>query len=366
MNILLLTDDMLPGGVPRHVVDLANGLSERGVDVIVAATDGSSRNGLCEGTRFVNLPITHHQSLRKNYSGLPEVIPGLIREVTRSKVQIIHSHKRYSDVLARMVATVTRVKHVSTCHNTFNDFKRLSPFGDFTIACSDVVHEMLVKEFRKPGDKVRMIYYGVVPLREFENGTALSARIDLGFESTTRVVASIGHLSKAKDRETLLRAIAFLRWTAAREDFVLALLGDGVEAGRLRALAAEFRIENHVRFLRADTNVEALLNVSEFCVLSSIQEGLPYALLEAASIGKPHVATAVGGVPDFVSHNETGLLVPPNDPKALGGAIGHLLDHPEECKRLGANAKVKVQQQHDYDRFIEETMEVYEHVLRKS
>ena len=110
----------------------------------------------------------------------------------------------------------------------------------------------------------------------------------------------------------------------------------------LEELVRNEAIQNNVMFLQGTYNVEALFNVADFMVLSSKQEGLPYVLMEAASIGKPHIATDVGGVSEFIIHGETGMLVPPSDPEKLADAIKDLLNNPETVERLGKKATRKV------------------------
>jgi glycosyltransferase involved in cell wall biosynthesis len=74
-------------------------------------------------------------------------------------------------------------------------------------------------------------------------------------------------------------------------------------------------------------------------VMSSDYEGLPVVLLEAARQGRPAVATAVGGVPEVVIHGDTGLLVKPDAPEALAGAMTTLLDEPGRAQRFGDAAR---------------------------
>jgi glycosyltransferase involved in cell wall biosynthesis len=87
-------------------------------------------------------------------------------------------------------------------------------------------------------------------------------------------------------------------------------------------------------------------------------------LLEAASLSKPHVATNVGGVGEFVLNGETGLLVPPGEPRELAAAIGHLLDNHDDVRRLGLNAKRRFEEYHSYDQFIENTVSFYRLALQ--
>ncbi len=94
-----------------------------------------------------------------------------------------------------------------------------------------------------------------------------------------------------------------------------------------------------------------------------MRESVPYVILEASSVGKPHIATRVGGVPEFVIIKETGILVQPQNPAELADAIIYLLDHPNEVNQLGANAKERYERLHTYERFISETIKVYDNIV---
>ncbi len=116
--------------------------------------------------------------------------------------------------------------------------------------------------------------------------------------------------------------------------------------------------------LDSSTNVVDIFNAAEFCVISSVREGgTLYVNLEAASLEKPHIATSVGGIPEFVIDHKTGLLVPPESPEKLAKAIAFLLNNPNEVKRLGHHALLQYKEHHGYDRFIDETERVYRDVL---
>ena len=127
----------------------------------------------------------------------------------------------------------------------------------------------------------------------------------------------------------------------------------------LEKLVRNEDVHNQLIFLNSLFNVEALFNIADFMVLSSVREGLPYVIMEAASIGKPHIATDVGGVSEFVIQGETGILVPPSDPAKLADAIKDLLNNPGTVKKLGKRAREKYNQQFTYDRFIDQTVELY-------
>ena len=96
------------------------------------------------------------------------------------------------------------------------------------------------------------------------------------------------------------------------------------------------------RFTGARDDVADLLAALELVVLPSWSEGLSFALLEAMALGRPVVATHVGGNPEVIDHDRTGLLVAPGDATALAGAIQRLLECPEEARAMGARGAARV------------------------
>ena len=350
---------MEPGGVARHVADLANGLTEHGITPIVAAHDGPFRSRLHHQIEFVNLPLFDPENGRKRPFGLLASYTIVAPVIRRRKVMLIHSHKRYTDVLGRVLARRMSLPHISTCHNIFPSFKHISLFGDCTIACSKAVEEMLLRDFRKDRKTVKQIYSGILPFREFTADEKMRALKELKIPDGKRMIASVGQLIKSKDRATLVRAIGILQKKGAIDDVLFAILGDGEQKEMLEDVVRNEDVHRHVMFLQGTFDVETLFNLTDFMVMSSIREGLPYVLMEAASIGKPHIATDVGGVSEFILNGETGILVPPSDPGALAVAIEDLLKNPQKVKTLGEKAREKYVREFTYDRFILETLEVY-------
>ena len=98
-------------------------------------------------------------------------------------------------------------------------------------------------------------------------------------------------------------------------------------------------LTDRFRWLGHRDDVPQLLPGFDVFALASRYEGLPCVLVEAAGAGVPVVATAVNAVPDLVVPGETGLLVPPGRPRALGAAVRHLLEHPAEADRMAAAAR---------------------------
>ena len=365
MNILLLTDEMEPNGTSRHVVDLANGLVLSGSRVLVGAHDGPFRSFLDNEAAFIPLPLFKKRGTEKNISGFLSAAARLARRVRKSGIEIIHTHKRYTDILGRIVARLSGAVHLSTCHNTFSDLKQISVFGDFTIACSEEIRNTLIKEFGTDPARVATIYSGIHPFRRYSEEERAAALRRFELDRSQLVVGSIGHFTAAKDRANLVRAIAQIKEGMKERNAVLAIVGDGPEKKGIQTLIHDIGLSDIVRCYPGNTDVEALTNIADFFVLSSVQEGLPYVLLEAASLSRPHVATDVGGVGEFVLNGSTGILVPSRDPHALGDAIRNLLFHRETVHALGAKAYDRFVERHSFESFLTQTTSLYRQLLEE-
>jgi glycosyltransferase involved in cell wall biosynthesis len=150
----------------------------------------------------------------------------------------------------------------------------------------------------------------------------------------------IANLTPAKGVADALRALAPLHEQAWELTLVGALDADPSHVAALRALAVEAGLSGRVHFRGALSHAEALaeLRRSHALLLPSYTENCPLVALEALSAGVPIVGYAVGGLPDLVQSSVSGLLVPELDVPALGAALRHVLEHPDERARLARGA----------------------------
>ncbi len=157
-------------------------------------------------------------------------------------------------------------------------------------------------------------------------------------------VLFVGRLTAEKGGDTLLDAAIRL------PDIPFTLVGDGPEAARLRR-----RAPVNVRFagrLPAADVAEHYRHAAVSAVPSLWPELFGLTALEALAHGVPVVASAVGGLPEVVEHEQTGLLVPPGDAGALAGAVARLATDPELAKRLGADGRRRAAERHDRGRYL--------------
>jgi len=155
----------------------------------------------------------------------------------------------------------------------------------------------------------------------------------------------------------LLRALA--RVTELGRDFTLVLVGDGPQRDSLHRLALELGLGKKVVFAGYRHDAREILGSSDLFVMSSDMEGLPIVLLEALSAKVPVVATRVGGIPEVVAHQESGLLVPNGDPEALAKAICDTLDNPSLARARAVQARTWFDEHATAQVMAEQTKQVY-------
>ncbi len=155
----------------------------------------------------------------------------------------------------------------------------------------------------------------------------------LAIPPATPLLATAGRLTAVKGQDTLIRAVAELRRRG--EEVSLLILGEGELRRDLEALAARLGAEASVFFLGWRPDVAQVLAACDVFCLPSRNEGMGRVLVEAMALGKPIVASDIGGIRDLVSSGENGLLVPPGDVAAWAAALVRLHRDPEERRRMG-------------------------------
>lgn len=155
------------------------------------------------------------------------------------------------------------------------------------------------------------------------------------------VVLCLARFCEDKDHETLIRAFEYV--AARRPRAELWLVGDGPLRTRVRTLAARSPVRGLIRTYPSTPDPRPFFQQASVAVLSSVREGLPNVLLEAMAMGLPVAATAVGGIPDLVVPDQTGLLCPPRNPEALGENIAALLADEDKRLAMGKNARERVE-----------------------
>ena len=345
------------GGMEQFVVRLAATQARRGHRPFVLAIRGGP---LEEALREAGVPVwTSPQGAGR----MMRFLKG-IGTCARTRPDIVHAHNPTSLHYACGVKLLSRAKLVLTDHGQCAGVERTPKHWetkqvDVLVSVSEDV-EGRHKPLFAPAGRYAVIHNGFefTPPRRSREQVLAELRLPPG-----PVGIVVARVEPVKDHETLLRALSLLEKAGLPVNLLIA--GDGSERGRLEALLPDLGVSpERVRFLGFRTDVADLLGAADFFVLSSLQEGLPLAVLEAMGQQLPVVATSVGGVPELVSHRETGLLCPARSPEALAGALRELLQDPALRRRLGQNGARRVEAGFSFARMADRYETLYRDLLR--
>ncbi|MBI1877688.1 MAG: glycosyltransferase family 4 protein [Chloroflexi bacterium] len=242
--------------------------------------------------------------------------------------------------------------------------QRVGSAVDKFVVVSNDTGRVLQQKRALPVEKIQTIYYGIPPVQRDLTDKAIE-RQTLGLSPTSVVIGMAARMTREKGHTILLQALAQLYERIEGRVEVL-LLGEGALLTELKTHSLQLGLGQMVKFTGRLPNEEALrtMSVCNIITLPSEIEGLPYAITEAMSLGKPVVTTTVGGIPEQVVHGETGLLVPPRDSTALAEALWHMIANPELRQQMGRKAYQRYQTLFTFERMLHEHEALYQALLR--
>ncbi len=278
-------------------------------------------------------------------------------------VDIVHTHSSIDAWLAGFAAKSLRVPVVRSRHVSIPVKRRrnfvYNALCDRIISSGDAVRDVLIDAGVEP-DKIVAIPCGV-DVERFHPAVA-GERVRREFNLTGSVVGTVAMFRHSKGHRVLLRAIPEV--LKSEPGAVFLWVGDGVGRAELQREIADMGLQSMVRLLGFREDVPTCLAAMDVLVLPSIKsDGVPQVIIQALAMHKPVVASAVGGIPEVVQHQRTGVLVPPNDPAALATAIVQVLH--DSASALGwARAGGEVVHRHyTLEQMIDRTAAVYTAVL---
>ncbi len=373
-RILLLTASLAPGGAETVVAQLAQALRARGDAVSVVS--------MLPPTAFVrDLEDARIEVASLGMKAGRLNIRGVVRFlafVRAFRPDIIHGHMFHASILARMAQVLLGVPAVCTIHSEIECSDRRSSgrlreriyrITDAacrrTTAVSESVKQRYIRENIVPSHRIEVIGNGVdmdrfQPCAEQRDRT----RAALGWHDSF-VWLAVGRLELAKDYPTLIHAFRSVH--AQSPSTRLAIAGEGRSRREIERLIEQFSLSGVVSLLGLRDDVPELMNACDAFVMCSAREGGPLVVLEAAAVGKPVVATAVGVAPESIVHGQTGLLVPPADPDALADAMKQLIQlTPQALHRMGESGRRHVMERYSLDSVHQGYAKLYEQVLAVS
>ena len=361
-KILYLITSSEYGGAQKYVFDLAVNLPEAKYQATVAA--GSGDGELFK--RLAGFPLVKAIKL-SNLKRLPgplaakRCLKEILELLTKEQPDILHLNSSMAGCLGSWAAKVYKkntkanLKVVYTVHGwVFLEPSFLKPriyflaekitarWKDVFIVLSERDLQIGLKRKISRENKFVKIYNGLndeAPcfLTKETARKILPAEFQ---KNNLPIIGTIANFYPTKGLQYLIEAARLLKEKNKNINFII--FGDGPEKKKLEKQIAESNLEKNIFLAGRIPSAARYLTAFDIFILPSVKEGLPYAILEAMAAELPIVATGVGGIPELIENNKSGLLVEPKNPVALASAIEGLLADPNQQKNLAREAKQRI------------------------
>ncbi len=351
----------LTGQTMRTLLE-AQELSSRGYRVILAC---QPKSFLEQSGRERGLEIL---PLRMNYF-LPSLMK-LAFFLRRENIDLINAHGYPDHLLCAVARKITGVRAlVRTKHNHVplkgGSFSRYL-YGTLTsrvIAISEHIREVMIQSGLNPSQVITI--RTAINLRQFTpQGKNPHLLKEFHLPQQGAVIGIVARLTERKGFKHLFEAVKLL--VDEGRTLKCLVVGGGASKEKIAALkkyAARLGVSEHILLTGRRSDIPDILSLLDVFILPSLAEGLGRSLLEAMAAGKPIVATTVGGIPEAIEHDKSGLLVPPGDSRALSRAIGLLLDNPEKAQELGHASRRRAELLFDETKMIDSICALYEELM---
>ncbi len=345
------------GGQEMRILSEAEGMRARGHEIVMAIVKGGTLATKARAAGFTVYEVDFSKS-----KALHTVIQ-LTSIIKKHKIDLINTHSSMDAWIGGITARICRKKIVRTRHLStptrrgLNSRLVYNTLADFVVTTSSRIITPIIQQSKIDHKRCKLIATGVNPEKlNPEQKEIVAFREKLGITpddclvGTACVVRSWKGIEDFMRAAHLLRDIRQLKWV---------IIGGGY-LDQYKPLAIELGLHNILFFTdHMEDPSPAIAALDIFALLSTANEGISQACLQAAYLGKPLITTTVGGLPEVCKQNETGLLVPPFNPKKVAAAVLNLYDNPELRSELGRRARSFVENKFTMEHTLDQMEQVY-------
>lgn len=235
---------------------------------------------------------------------------------------------------------------------------------DGIVANSHAVAAFAAEQEGVPLERIRVIPNGIDAGALAAGADPAAVRARLGIPADRAVVGMLANFSPVKDHALFLAAAAIL--IRRRSDIHFLLVGSGPMREAIGDAVRKGPMQDHFAIDATETDAASYLAAMDVCALTSHREGFPNAVLEAMALGRPVVATAVGGIPELIEDSASGLLVASRDPAELAAAFERCIDDAPWARALGAAARERACAHFSAARMVQSYRALYAELLAQA
>ncbi|MGM9551167.1 MAG: polysaccharide pyruvyl transferase CsaB [Clostridia bacterium] len=305
------------------------------------------------------------------------VVDDIVKMINEEKFDVFHVHGARANFVAGFVMKKINIPTVTTVHSDYLlDFDQIVKKVVFTnlnknalkkipyyIAVSDNFKDMLISRGFRP-NAIHTVYNGMdfsnVPSSATDKSEYAKKR-SFTYRDDTVYVGIAARFDAVKGVDVFIKAAGEVLKKRNNVEFLIA--GDGADREKLINLAKETGFCEKIRFLGFETDMYGFLNVVDINCLTSLCESFPYSMLEGAAMGKPMVASRVGGIPSLIVEGETGMLFESGNYREMAERLIEMIDSPSYTKEMGKNIKERATTLFTNENFAKTHIEIYNNII---
>lgn len=368
-SILYVVPQLVVGGAERQLCELLRKLDKDRFRPVVCCIKGKGfffQELEKHGIEAICLNAGSKRKLMCHLSAILQLTALMHRE----NIEIVQTWGFNAGVLGKVAGRISRVRGMVSIEHRTGEWRSsilrrlvnrlLLLLTDKTICVAERQKKFLVENRGYDAGKIVVIHNGVDLSRyaSAKNQSALPA--DLLIPEDVFVVGILAALRPEKAHGVFLEAAKEILDTLPNTYFLI--VGDGSEREKLERLSDRLGISRRVVFAGFRPNTAEVLQLFDVSVLSSLPviETFPMTILESMAAAKPVVVTDVGGLSEMVINGETGIIVPPDDPKSLATAITRILQDPMLARRMGQAGRKRVEANFTIEKMTEKYQTLYQ------
>lgn len=366
LRILHLVETLEVGGTESQAVQIAIRQQAKGHNVTVGCL--RAKGPLLKVLQDGNVPVLEFRKRTKllSIAGVRQLFR--LRSCLRhNRFDVVHSHDLMSNLLGVPAARLAGTPMIVSSRR-YLDLEWWSgkwrtrtvawiyKWSDYVIVNSRSVRNLLLEREGALREKLHVLYNSVDAER-FRTSERQNVAISLLPKDSSLIAVVANMYSPVKGHAILVNAAIDV--CRHFPNVFFALIGDGKMRRSIERQVRELNLERNFLFLGSRADIPEILACCDISVLPSESEGFPNAVLESMAAGLPVIATSVGGVPEIIEDEVTGLLVPPSNPAALSGAILRLLNNQDLRKQIAAAGHKRVVERFSFDRLIDSLDALY-------
>lgn len=353
-NILFIARTMGLGGTENVVLQLCEILSGKAKKIIVCSSGGVHEKLL------ERMDIKHYcipDIASKKPTDMVKIYLKIRKIIKEEKITVVHSHHRMAALYVELLRN-NRIVKVANAHNTFYDKKWLTYYAYHNtklIAVGNMVKKNLIEYFGLKESQISVIHNAVKP---FNNEVKSIELLTRAHESGKILIGNIGRLSEQKGMSYFIDAADIV--LKKHPEALFFIVGDGELKEDLVQLVRKKELEKNIIFLGYRSDIQNVMSQLDFIVLSSLWEGLPLTPIEAFSVGKTVIGTAVDGTPEIIRNGIDGCLVEARNSNQLAEKMCFLIEHSEITREMEKQASLRYKEEFSFEKLAQAYIKYYE------